>query len=136
MRLRLALIVLLLLLPVPSFAQAIIATPTSKMAVDVAAGVGWPAPIDLPTANALVFRYYLDGATAGVAMTGGVCAGTTTVTCTFPIPAFAAGSHTVTVTATVTALGAIGESPKSATVTFTMVKSAPGAPLIRFVAGP
>ncbi len=130
MRLRLALI-LVLLLPVPSFAQAIIATPTSKLAIDVNTCQGCPA-MDVATASGLTYRYYLDSAAAGVTLTGAVCAGTTTITCTFPIPAFTAGGHSVTVTAT----NVIGESPKSASVAFTMVRSAPGAPLIRFVAGP
>lgn len=131
MKLRLTLTLLLLLLPVPSFAQAIVATPTYKLAIDVPACVGCPA-MDVATATSYTYKVYLDGATTGTPLTGLVCAGTTTITCTELIPAFTAGAHTITVTAT----NAFKESGQSKALTFTMITSAPGAPMIRFISGP
>lgn len=98
--------------------QAQTATPSNSILWDQ----GGP---DVVTVNAYTFKYYPDGAAAGVAFTAAVvCTGTAApFTCKVPYPAFTPGPHTVQITASNVA----GESPKSAPLsfTFTVVPSAP-----------
>jgi hypothetical protein len=70
----------------------------------------WTQPAaSAAAAQALSYRYYVDGATAGTVVTGVTCTGTTTITCEAPVPALTPGNHTVQISAASTA----GESAKS-----------------------
>jgi hypothetical protein len=119
---RLCLALLLLLLPALSHAQI----------ADAGAKLGWDMPAStLGTANSYTYRYYPDGATTGISLTGVVCTGTTSpFPCTVPFPAFSPGTHTLTVTAGTVAgtPPVIVEGPKSAVLSFTFVV-VPGTPL-------
>ncbi len=75
-------------------------------------------------AQALTYKYYADGATTGVALTGVTCTGTTTVVCSVSFPAFTPGAHSIQITAT----NAAGEGAKSAAFSFTFVL-VPAAPV-------
>lgn len=87
------------------------ATPLSKVAIDQAAP-------DVKSAGLYTYKYYADGSTTGVTVTGVTCTGTISpFTCTFSIPAFTPGNHSITVTAS----NEVGESPKSLPLTFTFV---------------
>lgn len=80
----------------------------------------WDQPAtDLATANGYTYKYYLDGATTGVAFTGVVCTGTASpFKCEVLIPAFTPGNHSLTATASIPA----GESVKSSpALNFTVV---------------
>lgn len=81
---------LLTLSAVPSFAQT--ATPLSKFAWDQGGA-------DAATAQAYTYKYYMDGATLGVAFTGVTCSGSTTVICLVPILPLTPGAHNVRITA-------------------------------------
>lgn len=87
------------------------ATPTSK----------WAWTQDAPTladAQAYTYRYYADGATTGVALTGVTCTGTVSpFACEANIPAFTPGNHV----ATLTAGNIAGESAKSSPLNFVFV---------------
>ena len=73
----------------------------------------------------MTFKYYPDAVattttkpyTGGVVLTNVTCAGTATVTCTVPFPAFTPGAHQLSLTAT----NAAGESDKSAPLSFAFV---------------
>jgi hypothetical protein len=76
-------------------------------------------------AQALTYRYYPDGAAAGVTFPAVTCAGAVSpFTCSAPIPAFTPGNHTIALTAANVA----GESPKSGPFVFVFVVI-PGAPV-------
>jgi hypothetical protein len=113
-----------LLFPAVSLAQA--ATPADKIGLDIQA-------TDAATATAYTWRAYVDGSAAATVLTGGVCSGTTAISCQFPIPAsFPVGSHTMTVTAGNVA----GESKKSSAFTFVLTRE-PNAPFnIRIIVTP
>jgi hypothetical protein len=82
------------------------------------------AAATLSDAQALTYRYYPDGAAAGVTFSGVTCAGAgSAFTCSAPIPAFTPGNHTITMTAANLA----GESPKSSPFVFVFVVI-PGSP--------
>lgn len=105
--------------PAAVLAQAPVGTATQHIAFDQAAA-------DLPTAAALVYRTYNDGAAVGI-LVGATCAGTTSpFTCQVLIGAMGltAGMHTVMLTA---AIGAV-ESVKSAPFTFACSNCAPPPP--------
>lgn len=107
---------LILALAASASAQVV---PTDKLAWDQ------QAP-DLASAQAYTYKYYPDGAAAGITLTGVTCTsvGTPTViTCRTAFPAFTPGAHTLTITATNLA----GESPKSAAFKFdlTLIPVAP-----------
>jgi hypothetical protein len=93
-------------------------TSSSKLAWDQ---TGVASAVD---AQALTYRYYADGSATGIVLTGVTCAGTTTVTCSAPFPAFTPGNHAITLTAANVA----GESIKSSSFAFVfvVVPSAPG----------
>jgi uncharacterized MnhB-related membrane protein len=69
-----------------------------------------PAP-DAATAQAYIYRYYVDGSTTGVVATGVTCTGTATITCEGLVPALTPGNHSVSLTASAGA--AAKESDKS-----------------------
>jgi len=78
----------------------------------------------LADAQALTYRYYPDGAAAGVTFPAVTCTGAVSpFTCSAPIPAFTPGNHTITLTAANVA----GESPKSGPFVFVFVVI-PGTP--------
>lgn len=96
----------------PAGAQAP-ATASSRLAWDQAAPT-------LAEANAYTYRYYPDGATAGIAFAAGsvTCSGTASpFVCIVNFPAFTPGNHTLTLTAANVA----GESAPSVVLTFQMV---------------
>jgi hypothetical protein len=80
---------------------------------------------DLATVNGYTFKYYPDGAAAGITFPAPVvCTGTVSpFTCKVPYPAFTPGAHTIIVTASNVA----GESAKTGTLSFTfaVVPTAP-----------
>jgi hypothetical protein len=86
---------------------------------------GWDQPaVQLTDAQGFSYKYYPDGATTGIALTGVTCSGTASpFQCQVAIPAFTPGNHTVTFTATNIA----GESAKSTPLNFVFVVT-PGAP--------
>ena len=94
------------------------ATPTSKLLWDQ------PNVASAAKAQAYTFRYYADGSATGTILTGVVCTGTATVTCSAAYPAFTPGPHSLTLSAA----NAAGEGPKSAPFTFTFV-IVPSAPV-------
>ena len=105
-----------LLLPAVSQAQAV---PGSR--------IGWTqAAATLADAQALTYRAYLDGSTTGTTLTTTCAAGATATTfaCSAPIPAVTPGPHGVTLSAA----NAAGESPKSGTLSFTML-AVPNTPI-------
>lgn len=76
----------------------------------------------LAEAQAYTYKYYPDGATTGVTLTGVVCTSVAAPTgsliqCEVAFPAFTPGSHTLTLTASNQA----GESAKSAPLSFAFV---------------
>lgn len=101
---------------VSAFAQST-AVPNSRIAWDQ------PNVASAAVAQSYTYKYYPDGATAGIALTGVTCTGTAPVQCSAGFPAFTPGSHTLTLSAT----NAAGESPKSATLSFVFVV-VPSAP--------
>ena len=111
---RLLLCVVCLLVPVGVFGQA---TASKKLAWDQVAG-------SLAEAQAYTYKYYPDGATTGIALSGVTCAGTASpYVCEVAYPAFTPGAHTLTLTASNVA----GESTPSATFSFSFVV-VPSAP--------
>lgn len=113
---RLAVAILVLVcLATPVFAQ----TP-----VTTANKIGWDqqAP-SLAEAQAYTYKYYPDGVTIGIVLTGVTCTavnaptGTVVPQCEVAFPAFTPGSHTLTLTASNSA----GESVKSPTLSFAFV---------------
>lgn len=105
----LGLALILGLLATPLFAQTQ-ATPSNKFAIDQAAP-------DLATAQAYVYKIYVDGGATGAVVTM-TCSGTASpFLCTTPVGSFTPGAHTVTFTAA----NAAGESAKSAGLSFIMV---------------
>lgn len=93
------------------------ATSVSKLAWDESAP-------DLATAQAYTYKYYPDGATVGMALTGVVCTGTMSpFQCAVAFPAFTPGNHSVVLSATNVA----GESMKSSPFAFVFVV-VPAAP--------
>ena len=116
-------LVALLLLPSLAYAQVPQATSSQKFAwdQDVAASENIPA---------LMFKYYTDGATTGVILTGVVCTGTApTLFCSVPIPAFTPGTHSIKLSA----INIAGESALSVPFDFALVVT-PSAPrLIRVI---
>jgi hypothetical protein len=115
----------LLILLTSSSALAQAATNNSKLS--------WNQPLDTlvttaAQAQALIYKQYPDGITTGIVITGVTCTGTTTVTCTAPLPAYTVGSHTITLTAS-QSTDATTESLKSNVVSFTfkIIVSAPNS---------
>ena len=115
----------LLILLTSSSALAQAATNNSKLS--------WNQPLDTLVTNAtqaqaLIYKQYPDGITTGIVITGVTCTGTTTVTCTVPLPAYTVGSHTITLTAS-QSTDATTESLKSNVVSFTfkIIVSAPNS---------
>ena len=103
-------------------ALGLCAVATSLAAQPAATGtarIGWDQTgvASAAEAQALTYRYYPDGATVGIALTGVTCSGTAPVSCTAPFPAFTPGSHTLTLTAANQA----GESAQSAPFAFVFV---------------
>lgn len=78
---------------------------------------------DAVSAQAYTYKYYADGSSVGVVLTGVVCSGSAPVSCTAPFPAFTPGQHSLQLTAT----NAAGESVKSSPFAFTFVV-VPSAP--------
>lgn len=73
---------------------------------------------DLASVQAYAYKYYPDGATTGTPLASVICTGTASpFTCQVNLPAFTTGPHSLQITASNLA----GESPKSATVSFTFV---------------
>jgi len=101
----------LIVTPIILSAQAPIGIPTSKFA--------WNE--DAPTladVQGYTYKYYLDGAVAGVAFVGVVCSGAASpFSCEVNIPAFTPGNHSITYTAQNIA----GESSKSLPFGFAFV---------------
>lgn len=82
-------------------------------------------------AQTLTYRYYPDGATTGIVLTGVTCSGTAPVTCSAPFPAFTPGNHSLTATAA----NAAGESLRSTPFAFVFVV-VPSAPVnLRVISG-
>ena len=101
------LIVLVLLSIVQLNAQVPVATPTSKLIFDQSGG-------SLSEITAYVYKYYPDGNTVGLPLTG-VCTGTISpFTCSTVFPTFSNGNHSLTLTST----NAAGESVKSVPFAF------------------
>lgn len=99
-------------------------TAFAQTPVTTANKIGWDqqAP-SLAEAQAYTYKYYPDGATTGIALTGVVCTAVTSPTgtvvpqCEVAFPAFTPGSHTLSITASNEA----GESVKSAPLNFAFV---------------
>lgn len=92
-----------------AWAQSV--TPTSRLAWDQQAAT-------VAEAQALTYRYFADGGTTGVSVTGVTCTGPTApFVCQVPFPAFTPGAHTIRLTAGNTA----GESALSAALSFVFV---------------
>lgn len=105
---RILLLLVLFAVPVSVFGQA---APGKKLAWDQAAS-------SLAEAQAYTYKYYPDGATTGIALSGVTCAGTASpFVCDVAYPAFTPGSHTLTITAS----NAAGESVPSASFAFSFV---------------
>jgi hypothetical protein len=69
----------------------------------------------LAEAQALIYKYYLDGAVTGSVFTGVTCAGTVSpFTCQVRSPTFAMGAHSITLTAA----NSTGESVQSVPFSF------------------
>lgn len=87
------------------------ATPASKLVWDQSA----PTLVD---ANSYTYKYYPDGATTGITLTGVTCTGTASpFVCQVSWPAFTPSNHTLQLTATNIA----GESIKSDPFAFVFV---------------
>lgn len=119
---RVFLTIILLLVPSFVFSQAI---PTSRL--------GWDQ--DAPTladAQAYTYKYYADGSTTGVALTGVTCTGSASpFTCSAAFPAFTPGNHRITLAASNLA----GESAKSNPLDFTFIVT-PAVPTgLRIIGG-
>src|SRR4030095_4421265 len=97
----------LLFVAVPVSAQVPVAGPTSFFQWTQSAA-------NAATAQAYVYRYYMDGAATSTMATSVTCAGTTTITCEAAVPAMTPGNHTVQISAAST----VGESAKSSPFSF------------------
>lgn len=87
------------------------AAPGKKLAWDQAAS-------SLAEAQAYTYKYYADGATTGVALSGVTCTGTASpYVCEVAYPAFTPGAHALTLTSSNPA----GESGPSASFAFSFV---------------
>lgn len=116
------LLILLLLVPTSVYSQAV---PTSRL--------GWDQ--DAPTladAQAYTYKYYADGSTTGIVLSGVTCTGTASpFVCSAPFPAFTPGNHRITLAAANLA----GESDKSLPLDFTFIVT-PGVPRgLRIIGG-
>lgn len=116
------LLILLLLVPSVVYSQAV---PTSRL--------GWDQ--DAPTladAQAYTYKYYADGSTTGIVLSGVTCTGTASpFVCSAPFPAFTPGNHRITLAAQNLA----GESAQSLPLDFTFIVT-PGVPRgLRIIGG-
>lgn len=77
---------------------------------------------DLPTVQAITYKYYPDSAATGIVLTPVTCTGTVSpFTCQTPLPAFTAANHSIVLTAGETVNGTLVESLPSVPLAFTFV---------------
>lgn len=98
---------------------AVLVAPLQAQTAVSANKLGWnQTALTLADAQALTYRYYPDGATTGITLSGVTCTGTASpFACEVPFPAFTPGNHSLTLTAANVA----GESGKSSPLSFTFV---------------
>jgi hypothetical protein len=86
----------------------------------------WTQPArDAATAQALTYRYYVDGDADGKVLAGVTCAGAPTILCVAPVPAFTPGNHSIQLTAG----NAAGETAKSVPFAFSYGSVLPEVPV-------
>jgi hypothetical protein len=95
---------------------------SARLEAQAAKSLSWDqAAATLADASSYTYRYYADGATAGVVLAGVVCTGTASpFACSGTLPTFSVGSHTLVLTAGSGAMESAGSSPLAFIV--------PGAP--------